>query len=197
MRLFVAWLARAHVTGPLDVAWNVHGPRFAALEDRERLVALRRLMDDERADPRDRLAGCLLLLYGQPFTRTAALLRTVITDVDRQAGIRLGRGRLPLPPPMDTIAGLVLDAQRPVGAGDGWLFPGRHPGTHITAEHLRDRLARYGLASITSRASAILALAGQLPAPVLAERLGIHQSRAAAWARTAGQDYGSYVALRK
>jgi hypothetical protein len=115
------------------------------------------------------LAGCLLLLYGQPFTRTAALRRTDITGVGGQAGIRLGRGTLPLPPPMDTIARLVLESQP--SHGDGWLFAGRHPGTHLTAEHLRVRVACYGLARIT-------------------------QSRAAEWARTAGQDYGSYVGLR-
>lgn len=151
------WLARASVTARLDVAWNQRGPRPAPLDERERLLALRRLLDDESADPRDRLAGCLLLLYGQPFTRTAALRTTDLIDLDGQSGIRLGRGALPLPPPLDRIAKLLLDAQPPDGVGDGWLFPGRHRGTHLTAEHLRDRLAHYG---------------------------------------PAGQDYGSYVALR-
>jgi hypothetical protein len=154
VRLFVAWLARAGVTARLDVAWNRRGPRPASLDERDRLAALRRLLEDESADPRDRLAGCLLLLYGQPSTRTAALRCTDITDVRGRASIRLGRGTLPLPPPMDTIARLVLETQPPTK--DGWLCPGRHPGTHLTAEHLRVRVARYGLASITSRSSAIL-----------------------------------------
>jgi hypothetical protein len=129
-------------------------------------------LEDESADPRDRLAGCLLLLYGQPFTRSAALRRSDLSDVSGQTCIRLGRGTLLLPPPMDTVAKLVLEREPAIS--DGWLFAGRHPGTHLTAEHLRDRVARYGLTSITSRSSAILALAAQLPAPVLAERLGIH-----------------------
>lgn len=159
----MAWLARAGVTARLDVAWNQRGPRPASLDERDRLYALRRLLEDESADPRDRLAGCLLLLYGQPFTRTAALRRTDITGVCGQAGIRLGRGTLPLPPPMDTIARLVLESQP--SNGDGWLFAGRHPGTHLTAEHLRVRVARYGLASITSRSSAILALLRNSPRP--------------------------------
>ena len=38
--------------------------------------------------------------------------------------------------------------------------------------------------------------AGRLPAPILAERLGIHQARAAQWARAAGATYSGYVELR-
>ncbi|HET6651935.1 MAG TPA: hypothetical protein VFH10_04770, partial [Nocardioides sp.] len=37
---------------------------------------------------------------------------------------------------------------------------------------------------------------GRLPAPILAERLGIHQARAAQWARAAGATYSGYVELR-
>jgi hypothetical protein len=43
---------------------------------------------------------------------------------------------------------------------------------------------------------ALLALAGRLPAPILAERLGIHQAPAAQWVRTAGATYSGYVELR-
>ncbi len=34
------------------------------------------------------------------------------------------------------------------------------------------------------------------PAPILAERLGIHQARAAQWVRAAGATYSGYVELR-
>jgi hypothetical protein len=47
-----------------------------------------------------------------------------------------------------------------------------------------------------SRHSALLALAGRLPAPILAERVGIHQARAAQWVRAAGATYSGYVELR-
>ena len=73
---------------------------------------------------------------------------------------------------------------------------GRKPGTHITAEHLRKRLAVHGITSRPGRHGALLALAGRLPAPILAERLGIHQARAAQWARAAGATYSGYVELR-
>jgi hypothetical protein len=82
------------------------------------------------------------------------------------------------------------------GEHDGWLLPGRKRGTHITAEHLRKRLAPHGITSRPGRHGALLALAGRLPAPILAERLGIHQARAAQWARAAGATYAPYVRLR-
>jgi hypothetical protein len=53
---------------------------------------------------------------------------------------------------------------------DGWLIPGRHAGQHITADRLQQRLKRHGI--------------------------GIHVSRAAAWARMAGSTYADYVAVR-
>jgi hypothetical protein len=59
------------------------------------------------------------------------------------------------------------------------------------------RLKRYGIdRSREGRHGALLALAARLPAPVLAERIGIHQSRAAAWVRMAGETYSDYVAIR-
>jgi hypothetical protein len=42
----------------------------------------------------------------------------------------------------------------------------------------------------------LLALAARLPAPILAERIGIHQARAAQWVRLAGSTYVDHVADR-
>jgi hypothetical protein len=53
-----------------------------------------------------------------------------------------------------------------------------------------------GITSRPARHAALLALAAHLPAPILAERLGIHPARAAQWARLAGAPYADYVALR-
>ena len=77
------------------------------------------------------------------------------------------------------------------------LLPGRKPGMHITADHLRKRLAVHGITSRPGRHGALLALAGRLPAPILAERLGIPPSPRSAMGRTAaGATYSGYVELR-
>lgn len=54
---------------------------------------LRRLLNDGELDPRDRLAGCLLLLlYAQPLTRTAALRTSeVAPTAEGQTSITLAR----------------------------------------------------------------------------------------------------------
>jgi hypothetical protein len=158
---------------------------------------LRRLLHERDIGLRERFVGSVLLLYAQPLTRIAHLRTGDITTADGgEIAITFARGAIRLPEPLASIA-FALRYQRVAdGATDGWLFPGRKPGTHITAEHLRKRLAPYGITSRPGRHGALLALAGRLPAPILAERLGIHQARAAQWARAAGATYAPYVRLR-
>jgi hypothetical protein len=198
IRLFVQWLERAGVTGPLKVEWDDRLPTRPSLSDDQRFVLLRRLMHDRETDLRDRFAGAVLLLYGRPFTHIAALKTTAIgVGEGGQTTLQLGRGAIPLPEPLGAI-GLALRYQRLQRLGaEGWLLPGRQAGTHITADTLRCRLKRYGIERSTeARHGALLALAARLPAPILAERIGIHQARAAQWARLAGATYADYVQVR-
>lgn len=163
-----------------------------------RFAILRRLLHDPELDPRDRFAGSVLLLYGKPITHIAALRTAAINvDADGQTTLRLGRGEIPLPEPLGSIALALRDRQLARSGAAGWLLPGRHAGTHITADTLRARLKRYGIGrSREGRHGALLALAARLPAPILAERIGIHQARAAQWVRLAGSTYADYVADR-
>jgi hypothetical protein len=198
VRLFLAWLRRAKVTGALHVDWDDRLPTRPAIDDEQRFAILRRLLHDPELDPRDRFAGSVLLLYGKPITQIAALRTTDIhTTPDGEITLRLGRGEIPLPEPLAQVARALRDQQLRRTGIDGWLIPGRHAGHHITADTLVHRLKRYEIdRSREGRHAALLALAARLPAPILAERIGIHQSRAAAWVRMAGSTYADYVAVR-
>lgn len=198
VRLFLAWLRRANVTGALNVDWDDRLPTRPAIDDEQRFAILRGLLHGEDLDLRDRFAGSVLLLYGKPTTRIVALRTTDINTVPgRKITLRLGRGEIPLPEPLAEIAQALRDQQFERTGIDGWLIPGRHAGQHITADRLQQRLKRYGIdRSREGRHAALLALAARLPAPILAERIGIHQSRAAAWVRLAGSTYADYVSLR-
>jgi hypothetical protein len=140
----------------------------------------------------------VLLLYGKPTTKIAALRTTDIdTTPDGAVTLRLGRGEIALPEPLSEIARALRDHQLQETGVAGWLIPGSHAGQHVSADTLQRRLKRYGIQrSREGRHAALLALAARLPAPILAERIGIHQSRAAAWVRMAGGTYADYVALR-
>ena len=51
-------------------------------------------------DPTDRVAGCLLLLYGQPLSRIAAMTTSQVTRRGEQMFLRLGRHDVPVPGPL-------------------------------------------------------------------------------------------------
>jgi len=197
VRPFCEWLTRAGVSPVLHVAWNQTGPRAAPLSDEQRMAILRRLLHEPGIQPRDRLAGCLLLLYAQPLTRTVELTTESISRRDDgEVAVVLARGPVLLPEPLATIARQLREQRIAQLGGDGWLFAGRKAGHHLPGETLRARLKPYGLSSCSGRQSALLALGARLPAPILAERIGLHPARAANWVRAAGASYAEYVALR-
>ena len=197
VRMFVGWLQRGEIlSARLVVPWDYRTTGGPALPDEQRLAILRRLLEDRSIDLRDRFAGAVLLLYAQPLTRIA---RTRTSDVamtsDCAITLTIGRGRLILPESLGSIALALRYQQLQRTNREGWLLPGRHPGTPVSADNLRVRLKRYDITSRPGRHGALLALAARLPAPILADRLGIHRSRAARWVQAAGATYAPYVQL--
>jgi hypothetical protein len=79
-------------------------------------------------------------------------------------------------------------------AASPWLFPGGLPGKPITAARLGSRLRALGVGAQTGRRAALLDLAGQLPAAVLADLVGLAPAIAVKWMRQAGGDWSSCAA---
>jgi hypothetical protein len=92
-----------------------------------------------------------------------------------EIAITVPRGAILLPEPLASIALAPRYQRISNGDVDGWLLPGRKPGTHITAEHLRKRLAPSGVTSRPGRHGALLALAGR-PVRVTASTRGYSSS---------------------
>lgn len=198
---FVVWLSRVHpAERRLQVAWPVatHSPPIAT--DQQRLAALSALLGNRCVDPSIRFAAAAVLLFAQPLTRVAALRRSDLTRT--AAGWQLRFGRRPVRAPAlldDLLAELVASGPKRsrVAASDSvWLLPGRKHGTHSTAEDLRRQLKILEMPVRPVRRGALLALASELPAPVLAEHFAVHRARAAQWTRLAGRTYADYVASR-
>lgn len=196
VRPFIAWLQRTTtVSGRLRVPTAPPGTAHLALTERERLAALRRLLDDNTIDAQRRVAGCLVALYAQPVARIVRLTAADVQLTDHWAQIQLGGDLVPLPPALRTAAATVL--QDALGRSRAsWLFPGQKAGQPTHPAHLARRLRDLGVPVASTRPSALAALAHRIPAPVLADLLGLSMHTTANASAQLKVDYAAYVARR-
>lgn len=169
------------------------------LDDDSRWATLQRLLHDEDLDLTDRVAGCLVLAYGQQLTRIVAITRDQLNIADEVAHLQLGPTRIEVPEPLrGLLARLASEGRRYVGTGSPqatpWPFPGLSPGRPLGASHLGERLRRLDIPTMAGRRAALMHLGARLPAAVLADLLGITPSTAVRWVRAAGGDWTTYAA---
>jgi hypothetical protein len=197
-RDFLTWASsRGHAQRP-DIPAPARATGAAISQD-QRWTHAARLLHDDALDPTDRVAGCLLLLYGQPLSRIAIMTASQVTRRDGETFIRLGRHDVPVPGPLSgTLRQLISDGRTHRGVGSPpattWLFTGHLPGRPITPATLGEHLRALGIYAQTGRRAALLDLAAQLPAAVLSDLLGLYQTTAAKWMHQAGGDWSRYAA---
>jgi hypothetical protein len=197
-RDFVSWSVRRGHCRPMEIPVPARATGPAASQD-ERWALTARLLSDTTIDPTDRVAGCLLLLYGQPLSRIAAMTTSQVTRREDETFLLLGRHEVPVPGPLaSTILDLISNGRSHRGVGSpaatAWLFPGHMPGRPITPARLGERLRAIGIYAQPGRRAALLDLAAQMPAAVLADALGLHETTAAKWMHQAGGDWSRYAA---
>ena len=200
VRDFLGWAAEHGHCPPLTMA-----PATAAtgttMDPDQRFDLLDRLLHDDTLELTDRVAGCLLLAYAQPLSRITAITLDQIgrTDDGRVATIRFGHDDITLPDPLAHLIGAFIDTPRTyVGLRDPhpspWLFPGGHPGRPLTPSRLGTRLRKLGIDARAGRRAALIHLAAQLPAAVLADLLHLTPGTAVRWVNNAGGDWSRYAA---
>jgi hypothetical protein len=197
-RGFVAWAAGQGHCPALEV------PRPArqagtAISPEQRWELVTRLLHDGGLQVTDRVAGCLVLLFGQNMTRIAALTTSDVISRGQDVSVRLGRHEVPVPSPLGRLLLTLIHDGKPytgIGSrpGSRWLFPGLLPGRPITPARLAERLRALGIPAKAGRRAALIGLAAQIPAAVLADLLGLHPTTAVTWMRQAGGDWSRYAA---
>ncbi len=198
VRDFLQWAAAGRHAHPFTIPTLGRTPGKAASGD-ERWAQIARLLHDDTIDLTDRVAGALLLLYGQQLSRIAVITLDQVKTVGPQLFLHLGRDDLHIPEPLaGLLQTLIRDGRPYVGVGSPtttrWLFPGMQPGRPLTAARLGDRLRKLGIRAQPGRRAALTHLAAQLPAAVLADLLGIHSTTAVNWVHDAGGDWNRYAA---
>jgi len=165
-----------------------------------RRAAIRRLLLDETLALGDRLAGCLVTLYGQQASRIAALRTTDTSCADGATRLKLGADWLDVPEPVAALLrqhlrdrGNMTTAANPASP---WLFPGQLAGEHRSYR----RLARVLQLDIPARASRLAAwreLVREAPPAVLADALGVSPGTAMRHAFLGGANWSAYAARRR
>ena len=131
--------------------------------------------------------------------RPVQLRRTEITTRDGQVLVRFGQHEVPVPDSLGQILTDLIRAGRShTGTGSPiaspWLFPGGMPGQPITPSRLGERLRALGIRAMPGRRAALIDLAAQLPAAVLADCLNLSPGTAVRWMHQAGADWNRYAA---
>jgi hypothetical protein len=148
-----------------------------------------------------RVGGSLVLLFGQHLSRIVRLTTDRIADNDHAVTLVLDRTPISLPEPLAALMVELRDqrlAARPPAQPTApcLLFPGRPASHPISTEPFRKRLARYGIRARPARNAALTEFAADLPAPVLAELLGLHIGTAVTWTKTLQRDWSAYLEAR-
>ena len=204
-RDFLKWavskrLAPRNVSIP---AMKVGEPRtFADSEDYTQ--QLRRCLHDEDVPADIRAAGALILLYGLRITDVLTLRSDQVVERDRDHYLQIGDNQLLLPPPLAALLKqlpLRRNNNRSVlpstGSSAPLLFPGFNHAQPLHSGTFGTRLLRHGITPHAGRNTAMVTLAADLPASVLASLLGIHEVTATRWAQRTKRDWHTYLAERR
>jgi hypothetical protein len=199
---FLTWAHKEGLVSQLEVPRPALQTSSRLLTDDERLPLVRRLLDDEALDLRDRVAGSLVLLLAQPVTRISQLTDADILDGDAGAVLlALGRHPFPLPPQLGALICRLRDEAPGLAStahtDERWLFRGLRLDKPMSPDRLRIRLARVGIRGRAARLSAARPLAQQLPPQVLADVLGYSMKAALSLAETHRTADSAYIAAQR
>ena len=204
VRDFISWAKKdGLVDKGIKVPVRVVKEPTIPIEEQDRWALLRDLLADEAVPDETRVAGTLVLLYGQHLSRVVALRPSAVRNDGNVWRITVAGTPLPVPDVLGEPLGR-LTSPAPRGksaisrttASRRWLFPGGNPGQHITVERMRRRLADRGITLRVARHAALLQWAQDTPGPILAAALGLHINTAVAWRDAVQADYTEFVAAR-
>jgi hypothetical protein len=163
---------------------------------------LERCLADDTLPLDVRVAGTLILLFGINTSRVLSLRANQITERDGENYLALDQHELVIPPRLARLLNqLPVPRSRstlpPNPAAPKLLFPGRSLSQPVAPGPFSRRLKAHGIAPRGGRNTALISLAADLPASVLADLLGLHRGTGVRWTKLAKRDWESYLADRR
>jgi hypothetical protein len=199
---FVSWARGQRIIRGVEVPLiSTEGAEACPPGSDARLAAIRRLLLDETLVLGDRIAGCLVVLYGQQVSRIAALRVTDTCCADGATRLKLGADWLDVPEPVATLLRQHLrnrsNMTTAANPASPWLFPGQLAGEHRSYRRLVRVLHQLGIPARASRLTAWREMVREAPPAVLADALGVSPGTAIRHAFLSGADWSAYAARRQ
>ncbi|WP_079166094.1 hypothetical protein [Streptomyces oceani] len=202
IRYFLSWTTSHGLTSRLKVPSIPRQQPSHLMDEDGRWQLLKRCLTDESMALDTRAAGALILLFGLHASHVRHLTTTQLTRRDGNSYLTLDQHPILLPPRLAKLLHQLAEAPHTragltrTNRGEPWLFPGLVPGRPTSQTGLSSKLLPHGIDTRPARNAALVALAGDLPAPVLASILGLHTNTAVRWAGFAKTSWADYVAAR-
>jgi len=202
IRYFLDWAGQRNLAPATAVPRRPEDQPTSFLDPSQQWQHLHHCLTEDTLPPGLRVAGALILLFGTKISRIVALRTSDITTTSDGTYLTLGDNPVLLPPALSQLVHQLaasphnLSALTRGPASTTYLFPGKTAGHHLTTKHLGNELTRHGLDTRAARNTALITLAADLPAAVLAELLGLNVHTAERWIGYAKRDWTSYLAAR-
>jgi hypothetical protein len=202
VRPFLHWADQRGLTTGVCAPARKPALPVAFLAEEEQLEQLHRCLTDDAIAVDLRAGGGLMLLYGLTLTSVIAITSNQLCQRSGDSYLMLGDHELLLPPILaDLLVQLPCPARRStlpdIETEQRLLFPGRTPHRSIDPGTFAKRLKQRGISPRAGRNTALIVLASELPAAVLADLLGIDIATATRWAGYAKRDWQTYLADRR
>ncbi len=167
--------------------------------ERERLDAIKRVVNNNHVFAGTRIAALIFLLYGTPIGKIVALKIDRIISNEQGMTITLGEQPAPIPEPLIAMFTGYLHTHagtRAMNKNSPWLFPSTRAGTHITANALWARLKIFEIQPLATKNTTLFDLTKEIDPATLAALLGYAPKTMANHANRAGNTMTSYPASR-
>jgi hypothetical protein len=196
-RGFVTWAVGCRHAHNIEVPpFNNEPVREIFADHDQRWSLARRLLHDDSISLPDRVAGLLVLLYAQRAARITQLTTGNVTITDDGLELLLGQAPIQVPETFGDLLEALVNDRRATATGSQdeiWLYPAPRLGQPLAPRSLLQRLRALGIQATLSRNTALMEMAGEMPAAVITKLLGISLHRATKWTQDAGNTRPGYA----